>query len=160
MIAHQLCNPLAGSISGVAGLYDYGPTGAALQSNLLSLWRSHFIIEEEMLELDTTIMTLADVLKTSGHVDKFADWMCKDPKTGEIFRADHLVEGVLEARLKGDEEARAAASGVVKEQIPAEGGADDKRSKKKKAKSSAVKLEDALVEEYKSVLAQVSIGFL
>jgi hypothetical protein len=34
------------------------------------------------------------------------DWMCKDPKTGEIFRADHLVEEVLEARLKGDKQAR------------------------------------------------------
>jgi len=51
-----------------------------------------------MLELDTTIMTLSDVLVTSGHVAKFADWMCKDVKTAEIFRADHLVEGVLEAR--------------------------------------------------------------
>lgn len=59
-----------------------------------------------MLELDTTIMTLSDVLKTSGHVDKFTDWMVKDSKTNEVYRADHLVEGVLEARLKGDKEAR------------------------------------------------------
>ena len=92
---------------GVAGLYDYGPTGAALQANIISHWRNHFIIEEDMLELDTTIMTLSDVLKTSGHVDKFADWMVKDTKSGEIYRADHMIENVLEARLKGDEEARA-----------------------------------------------------
>ena len=59
-----------------------------------------------MLKVEPTILTTHDVLKTSGHVDKFADWMCKDPKTGEIFRADHLVEEVLEARLKGDKEAR------------------------------------------------------
>lgn len=55
---------------GVAGLYDYGPTGSALQANILDAWRKHYIIEEDMLELDTTIMTLSDVLKTSGHVDK------------------------------------------------------------------------------------------
>ncbi len=85
--------------------------GAALQANIINQWRNHFIIEEEMLELDTTIMTLADVLKTSGHVDKFADWMCKDTKNGEIFRADHLVEGVLEARLEGDKQARAKEAG-------------------------------------------------
>jgi len=36
----------------------------------LDAWRKHFIIEEDMSELDTTIMTLHDVLKTSGHVDK------------------------------------------------------------------------------------------
>jgi hypothetical protein len=83
---------------GVAGLYDYGPPGSALQANVLNAWRRHFIVEEDMLELDTTIMTLASVLETSGHVAKFADWMVKDVKTGEIFRADHLVEAVLEAR--------------------------------------------------------------
>lgn len=83
---------------GVAGLYDYGPPGSALQANVLNAWRRHFIVEEDMLELDTTIMTLASVLETSGHVAKFADWMVKDLKTGEIFRADHLVEAVLEAR--------------------------------------------------------------
>jgi glycyl-tRNA synthetase len=64
---HELIRDLC---SGVAGLYDYGPTGSALQANILDVWRKHFIIEEDMLELDTTIMTLSDVLKTSGHVDK------------------------------------------------------------------------------------------
>ncbi len=108
-----------------------------------------------MLELDTTIMTLADVLKTSGHVDKFADWMCKDTKNGEIFRADHLVEGVLEARLEGDKQARAKEAGETIA-VPAEAaGGDDKKSKKKKVKSSAIKLDDALVAEYTSTLAQI-----
>jgi glycyl-tRNA synthetase (class II) len=31
--------------------------------------------------------------RTSGHVDRFADYMVKDLKTGECFRADHLIEG-------------------------------------------------------------------
>jgi glycyl-tRNA synthetase (class II) len=57
-------------IIGVAGLYDYGPTGSGLQANVIDAWRKHYIIEEDMLELDTTIMTLGEVLKTSGHVDK------------------------------------------------------------------------------------------
>ena len=57
-------------VPGVAGLYDYGPPGSSLQANILDAWRKHFIIEEDMSELDTTIMTLHDVLKTSGHVDK------------------------------------------------------------------------------------------
>ena len=30
---------------GVAGLYDYGPPGCALKSNLLALWRQHFVME-------------------------------------------------------------------------------------------------------------------
>lgn len=32
-------------------------------------------------------------LRTSGHVDKFADYMVKDAKTGECYRADHLLKG-------------------------------------------------------------------
>ena len=57
-----------------------------------------------MLEVDCTMLTPHEVLKTSGHVDKFADWMCKDPKNGQIFRADHFVEEVLELRLNGNKE--------------------------------------------------------
>lgn len=81
------------------GLFDYGPPGCALQANLVDVWRKHFVLEENMLELDCTVITPEPVLKTSGHVDKFADWMCKDPVRGEYLRADHLVESVLEARL-------------------------------------------------------------
>lgn len=93
-------------------------------------------------------MTIAEVLKTSGHVDKFTDWMVKDLKTGDIFRADHLVEAVLEARLKGDKEAR----GVAAKPVDAE---KEAKSKKKKVKSTAVKLDDAVVEDIESTLAQI-----
>ncbi|KAG8419994.1 Glycine--tRNA ligase 1, mitochondrial [Metarhizium acridum] len=130
---------------GVGGLYDYGPPGCSLQANIVDLWRKHFILEEDMLEVDCTVLTPHDVLKTSGHVDKFADWMCKDPKNGEIMRADHFVEAMLEARLNGDKEARGQK---VEEK-------DDPKKKKKKAKSEAVKLDDAVVQEYEEVLARI-----
>ena len=35
----------------------------------------------------------ANVFRASGHVDRFADFMVKDLKNGECFRADHLIEG-------------------------------------------------------------------
>jgi glycyl-tRNA synthetase len=124
--------------------------GSALQANILNVWRNHFIIEDEMLEIDSTIMTMAEVLKTSGHVDKFTDWMVKDVKTGDIFRADHLVEAALEARLKGDKEAR----GVAAVPVDAE---KEAKSKKKKVKTVAavVRLEDTVVAEIESILAQI-----
>lgn len=103
-----------------------------------------------MLEVDTTIMTPAPVFETSGHVARFADWMVKDVKNGEVLRADHLVKNVLEARLVGDKEARGIAAEPVKE--------DDKKKKKKdKAKAAPVKLTDEVVAEYESILAQVSM---
>lgn len=131
---------------GVSGLYDYGPPGCAVLNNMVDLWRKHFVLEEDMLEVDCTMLTPEEILKTSGHVEKFADWMCKDPKTGEIFRADHLVEEVLEARLKGDKEARGQKV-VVDEEKEAK--------KKKKVASKAVKLDDAVVKEYEEILAQI-----
>uniref|UniRef100_A0A8C5BEX2 Glycine--tRNA ligase n=1 Tax=Gadus morhua TaxID=8049 RepID=A0A8C5BEX2_GADMO len=80
---------------GVSGLYDFGPVGCALKNNILQVWRQHFIQEEQILEIDCTMLTPEPVLKTSGHVDKFADYMVKDAKTGECFRADHLLKAHL-----------------------------------------------------------------
>ena len=132
---------------GVSGLYDYGPPGCSLQANIIDTWRKHFVLEEDMLEVDCTMLTPHEILKTSGHVDKFADWMCKDPKTGEIFRADHLVEEVLESRLKGDKEARGQKVEVDEEK---------EVKKKRKAKDTkAIKLDDSLVQEYEEILAKI-----
>ena len=124
------------------GLFDYGPPGCALLNNIVSEWRKHFVIEENMLEIDTTVVTPEPVLKTSGHVDKFADWMCKNPVKGEYLRADHLVESVLETRL---EKSRAATS---------------------EGKNKADKLDNATEKEFEAILAkvcfpstQISAGF-
>ena len=37
---------------GCAGFYTYGPPGAALKANIISLWRRHFVIEENLLEIE------------------------------------------------------------------------------------------------------------
>ena len=50
--------------NGVAGLYDLGPPGCAVQANILNIWRHHFILEEQMLEVDCTIMTKDEVFKS------------------------------------------------------------------------------------------------
>ena len=131
------------------GLFDYGPPGCSLQANIVDLWRKHFILEEDMLEVDCTMLTPHDVLKTSGHVDKFADWMCKDPKSGEILRADHVVEEVLESRLDGDKQARGQK---VEDKAQEE---DTKKRKKKVKDTKVIQLPDATVQEYEEILAQI-----
>jgi glycyl-tRNA synthetase len=107
------------------------------------------VLEEDMLELDCTMLTLDEVLKTSGHVDRFSDRMCKDKQTGEIFRADHLVEQVLEDRLQSDKEARGT---VVKVN-----DTDSKKKKLKIKKKGPVKLDDDKVLLYEKYLAQVML---
>ncbi|XP_010100026.2 glycine--tRNA ligase, mitochondrial 1 [Morus notabilis] len=87
---------------GVAGLYDYGPPGCAVRSNVLAFWRQHFVLEENMLEVHCPSVTPEIVLKASGHVDKFTDLMVKDEKTGTCFRADHLLKDFCNEKLQKD----------------------------------------------------------
>ena len=50
-------------VLGVTGLYDFGPMGCALKANILSVWRNFFVLEEQMLEVDSSILTPENVLK-------------------------------------------------------------------------------------------------
>lgn len=47
----------------MSGLYDFGPIGCVMKTHLISLWRSHFVLEEDMLEVDCSILTPDHVLK-------------------------------------------------------------------------------------------------
>ncbi len=82
--------------NGPAGLFDYGPPACALKANMLSLWRRHFVLEENMLEMECTSLTPSSVLETSGHVERFTDFMVKDEITGDCFRADKLLEDIID----------------------------------------------------------------
>jgi len=100
---------------GVGGLYDWGPPGCAIKQNLLTLWRQHFVLEENMLEVDCTCVTPDIVLRTSGHVAKFADYMVKDSKTGACHRADHLLEGHIDHLLEDNKKTKKIAQNEVSE---------------------------------------------
>lgn len=52
-----------------------------------------------MLEVSTAVLTLSDVLKTSGHVDRFTDFMVRDTVTGQPYRADKLLEEHIDKML-------------------------------------------------------------
>ncbi|XP_050515936.1 glycine--tRNA ligase [Diabrotica virgifera virgifera] len=92
---------------GITGQFDFGPMGCAFKANLLQTWRQFFVLEEQMLEVDCSILTPEPVLKASGHVDRFADLMVKDTKTGECFRLDHLIKAHLE-KISADKKTSAA----------------------------------------------------
>jgi glycyl-tRNA synthetase len=67
---------------------------------MIDLWRKHFVLAENMLEMECTCLTPEAVLATSGHVDRFTDLMVKDTETGECFRADKLLEDVIDELLE------------------------------------------------------------
>lgn len=84
----------------VAGFYDYGPPGCAIKQNVTQAWRQHFVLEEGMLEVECPAVTPEAVLKASGHVERFTDYMVTDVVTGDCHRADHLLENTLESLLE------------------------------------------------------------
>lgn len=86
--------------NGPAGLFDYGPPACALKMNILSLWRQYFVLEENMLEMECTNLTPSSVLETSGHVERFTDFMVRDEKTGECARADKVLEDSIDKYLE------------------------------------------------------------
>merc|ERR1712212_459533 len=90
--------------------------GCAIKVNLLNAWKSFFVLEEQMLEVDCTSLTPENVLKTSGHVEKFADYMVKDVKNGECFRADHLLKAHLQ-KLMSDKKCPAEKKAEMEEAI-------------------------------------------
>ncbi len=97
-------------VQGVAGLYDYGPPGTAIKANLLSHWRNHFILEEDMLEIETTSVTPSKVFEVSGHCAKFTDFMVRNDVTKAYYRADHLLEQHIDKLLEDPKLSREESS--------------------------------------------------
>jgi glycyl-tRNA synthetase len=80
-----------------AGFQDYGVNGFKIKQNLINAWRK-FMFSRSINEVETPIITPFNVLKNSGHVDRFNDLVIND-KFGINHRADHLIEN---AGLKCD----------------------------------------------------------
>ncbi|XP_042216457.1 glycine--tRNA ligase-like isoform X2 [Homarus americanus] len=101
---------------GITGQYDFGPMGCDLVDNMLAEWHKHFVIQERMLKVNCSILTPETVLKASGHVDKFADYMVKDVKSGECFRLDHLIKQHFEKKM-ADKKTSQEEKEIIKRKI-------------------------------------------
>ncbi|MFA5313539.1 MAG: glycine--tRNA ligase, partial [Methanomassiliicoccales archaeon] len=77
---------------GIAGLYDYGPLGTQMKTNLINLWRSIYVLSEGFVEIDSDIVGPEIVFKASGHAENFQDLMVTCNQCQESFRADHLAK--------------------------------------------------------------------
>lgn len=88
---------------GVAGLYDLGPTMFGFKQQLIETWRKMFVVEENLLEMETSILLPYNVLKASGHVDRFCDILICDEVNQQSYRADHYITEALEKMPKTEE---------------------------------------------------------
>lgn len=79
---------------GLAGTWDFGPLGVALLNNIKREWWKMFVDgREDMYGLNAAILMNAKVWEASGHTGAgFCDPLVEDTKTGERYRADHLLK--------------------------------------------------------------------
>lgn len=87
--------------SGVAGFYDYGPLGGLLKNNIMNLWRNYYVFQEGFYEIEAPTVMPKNTLKASGHVDNFTDPMTQCSECKEIYRADHIIEAVIDDDVEG-----------------------------------------------------------
>jgi len=78
---------------GLSGFQDFGILGTKLKNKLLDLWRNAFIENSELniYEVDAPTIVPFDILKASGHVDNFTDYIVQDSNK-RIFRADTILK--------------------------------------------------------------------
>lgn len=93
--------PSAEIYGGSAGFYTYLNRGCKLKQKFEAAWRAHFVNEEDLLEIDATIMDTHEVLSASGHVERFNDFLVRDlVDPAQFFRADKLLEETLTQRIQ------------------------------------------------------------
>lgn len=82
---------------GLANSWDYGPLGSLMKENIKNLWIKNFVQKrKDMTLLDAAILMNPQVWVASGHVGGFSDPLIDDKKTKERFRADKLLEDLIE----------------------------------------------------------------
>lgn len=88
---NQFIVPSYTHYGGSAGFQDYGVNGIRVKSKLIHIWRNMFLWNDEIEEIETPIIMPYELLKASGHVDRFTDYVVYDDDK-RCFRADHVVK--------------------------------------------------------------------
>lgn len=100
---------------GLSAVYDYGPYGSLLKNNIKEYWwRSMVQLHENIVGIDAAIFMHPKTWKASGHVDAFNDPLVDNKDSKKRYRADQLIEGVidkLEEKIKKEVEKAAKRFG-------------------------------------------------
>ncbi len=98
-LAHNRGFVYAGSeiYGGLANSWDYGPYGSLLKENIKNLWIKEMVQKrDDMMLQDASILMNPQTWVASGHVWGFSDPLIDDKNTKERFRADKLLEDLIE----------------------------------------------------------------
>ncbi|UOF94539.1 MAG: glycine--tRNA ligase [Bacteroides sp.] len=78
---------------GINSIYDYGPNGIALKNNLKKYWwKSMIQMNNEIVGLDSAILTHEKIWRASGHLEQFNDIMIDNKDSKLRYRIDELID--------------------------------------------------------------------
>ncbi|MCP4905517.1 MAG: glycine--tRNA ligase [bacterium] len=83
--------PASEIYGGIAGFWDYGPLGVELKNNLKAFWWRRMVRErEDVVGIDSAIISHPKTWEASGHVENFSDPMVDCRTCNRRFRSDQL----------------------------------------------------------------------
>jgi glycyl-tRNA synthetase len=83
--------PSGSLYGGIQGVYDYGPLGVELKNHLKAAWWSTNVYQrEDIVGLDSAILSHPNVFHYSGHESTFTDLLVDCRQCQYRYRADHL----------------------------------------------------------------------
>lgn len=86
----------------MAGFQDYGVYGLYLKNKLIDLWETILASQiNQIYRIETPTLLPYPVLKASGHVDRFTDFVVVT-EDQEVHRADHVVKKYFEDHNQPD----------------------------------------------------------
>jgi len=91
---------------GTGSVWDFGPMGVLLKNNIKALWWQAMVQErDDVVGLDSAILTKREVLQASGHEQGFSDPLVECKICHERFRADHqnVIDDHFKEKHKGDD---------------------------------------------------------
>jgi glycyl-tRNA synthetase len=92
---------------GLSGFFDLGHVGLLLKRKIENFWREFFIkSEENIFEIESSLIMHEKVWKASGHLDSFIDPLTQCKKCNSFYRVDNLIEestGEFVEGLKAEE---------------------------------------------------------
>lgn len=95
--------PASEIYGGIAGFWDYGPLGVELKNNLKAFWWRRMVRErEDVVGIDSAIISHPRTWEASGHVENFSDPMVDCRACKKRFRADQVPDEPCSATSKKD----------------------------------------------------------
>jgi glycyl-tRNA synthetase len=112
---------------GLRSSYDYGPLGVEMKRNIKDEWWRRMVhMREDMVGLDSAIITHPRVWEASGHTATFNDMLVESRTSKRRYRADHLIEDAtgIDAEGLSPEELTRIIGEDERVKDPADGGRD------------------------------------